>query len=76
MNIDLSKYKVIYNERVLRALAIVEIYYGEERNCETKEVHKPKFIGVMVINEDGTIEIINDETWCFQFLPIINEQRR
>ena len=24
-------------------------------------------------NEDGTIEIINDETWCFQFLPIINE---
>ena len=29
--------------------------------------------GVMVINEDGTIEIINDETWCFQFLPIINE---
>lgn len=44
MNIDLSKYKVIYNERVLRALAIVEIYYGEERNCETKEVHKPKFI--------------------------------
>lgn len=26
MNIDLSKYKVIYNERVLRALAIVEIY--------------------------------------------------
>lgn len=36
MNIDLSKYKVIYNERVLRALAI-------------------------------------DETWCFQFLPIINE---
>lgn len=73
MNIDLSKYKVIYNERVLRALAIVEIYYEEERNCETKEVHKPKFIGVMVINEDGTIEIINDETWCFQFLPIINE---
>ena len=32
MNIDLSKYKVIYNERVLRALAIVEIYYGEERS--------------------------------------------
>lgn len=31
MNIDLSKYKVIYNERVLRALAIVEIYTMEKK---------------------------------------------
>lgn len=70
MNIDVSKYKVVYNEKVLRALAIVELCFGENMNYEDI-IQKPKFISVAVINEDGNVQVIRDETWCFQFIPII-----
>ena len=34
-------------------------------------VVKPKFIEVLAINEDGNIVSIMDETWRFQFIPVI-----
>ena len=72
MYIDVSKYKVVYNEKVLRALAIVELCFGEEMNYE-EIIQKPKFIAVAIINEDGNVQIIRDETWRFQFIPIIEK---
>lgn len=70
MNIDVSKYKVVHKERVLRALSIVDLCFGEEMNYE-EIIQKPKFIAVAIINEDGNVQIIRDETWSFQFIPII-----
>lgn len=70
MGMDVSKYKVVYNEKVLRALSIMEIDMGENFNYD-EIIQKPKFIAVAVINEDGNIEVIRDEAWMFQFIPII-----
>ena len=71
--IDLSRFKVVYGERVLNALALENISYGDGK-CpilEAKEtMFKPKFISVMAINEDGNIVTFCDEAWRFQFLPI------
>ena len=75
--IDLSSYKVIYGDKVLNAVALDMVDYGEgfclER--ETKTTIKPKHLGVLAINEDGNIVLIHDEAWCFQFIPIINGER-
>ena len=52
MSIDLSKFKVIYDEKVLKAISLQEIDFGEDVdwNCISK---KPKLIAILVINEDG-----------------------
>lgn len=71
MNIDLSRFKVIYGERVCKALVLVSVDFGE--NVDYEAIHKkPKLIEILVINEDGNIEAIRDEAWMFQFIPIIN----
>ena len=71
MGIDLSKFKVVYGEKVLKALSLQEIFYPE--NVEWDAIHKkPKFIEILVINEDGNIEALRDEAWMFQFVPILN----
>jgi hypothetical protein len=72
MYIDVSKYKVVYDEKVLRALAIVELCFDEKTLCDDI-IQKPKFIAVAIINEDGNVQIIRDETWRFQFIPIIGK---
>lgn len=71
MNIDLSRFKVVYGSTVLNALALTEVVFPDDTNWE--EVHKkPKLIEILVINEDGNIEAIRDEAWRFQFIPILN----
>lgn len=71
--ISLSGFKVVHGDKVLNALAIMEwqmkedFYNGEKR----PEIAKPKFLEIMAINEDGNIIIIHDESWRFQFLPIV-----
>lgn len=71
MNIDLSKFKVVYSDKVLNALSLVEVMYQDDTNW--KDIHKkPKFIEILVINENGNIEAIRDEAWRFQFIPILN----
>lgn len=75
--IDLSRYKVIYGDKVLNAVALDFVDFGENNDlakCE-KTTIKPKFLGVLAINEDGNIVRIHDEAWCFQFIPIINGER-
>ena len=76
MNIDLSRFKVVYGEKVLNAVSLQDVFFdnGKYPNPDTKGCHfKPKFLSVMVINEDGNIAIICDEAWRFQFLPIVNK---
>lgn len=74
MNIDLSRFKVVYDEKVYNALALLEIELNDYVNYE--EIHKkPKFIEIMIINEDGNIAMIRDEAWRFQFIPIVNSSR-
>ena len=70
MAIDLSGFKVVYGEKVFKALALMEIHFGENVNYEA--IHKkPKIIEILIINEDGNIEILRDEAWMFQFIPIV-----
>ena len=76
MNIDLSRFKVVYGERVLNAIALQEIEFGDEDyplhgGASTK---KPKFLSIVALNEDGNIVVINDEAWRFQFLPIAKKE--
>ena len=76
MVIDLSRFKVVYGERVLNAVAVDEIEFDfrtEEEN--PSNVLKPKFIVVIVINEDGNIEFIRDEAWRFQFIPNLDGRK-
>lgn len=68
--VDLSKYKVVYGERVIKALALMNMEFEESVNADDI-IHKPKIIEIMVINEKGNIELIKDEAWMFQFIPII-----
>lgn len=70
---DLSRFKVVYGDKVLRALALAEIEISDDVTPEDS-VKVPKFIEVIVINSDGNIEILRDETWRFQFIPILGEQ--
>lgn len=36
-------------------------------------IYKPTMIEVTAINEDGNIIIIHDESWKFQFIPIVKD---
>lgn len=72
MGIDLSRFKVIHGDKVLNAIALMEVHMPENMNFNNREiVAKPKFIDVLAINEDGNIVSIYDEAWTFQFLPIV-----
>lgn len=74
MGIDLSKYKVIYNERVLKAISLQEIWFGDDVDYQA-QYKQPRAIEILVINEDGNIIAIRDEAWCFQFITSITESK-
>lgn len=71
MGIDLSRFKVVYGEKVLKAISLQEVIFNDnvEWNATRK---KPKSIEILVINEDGNIEALRDESWMFQFVPILS----
>ena len=74
--IDLSRFKVVYGERVLNALSLEDVMYpdGKYPHPENKGCcFKPQFLSVMAINEDGNIVVFCDEAWMFQFLHISNK---
>lgn len=70
MGIDLSRFKVIYDNKVVRALSLADIVFESGIDFEVHS-KKPKFIEILVINEDGNIEALRDEAWMFQFIPIL-----
>lgn len=73
MGIDLSRFKVIHGDKVLNAVALMEVRMPEGMNWnDRKTTEKPKIIEVLAINEDGNLVSIMDEAWTFQFLPIIS----
>ena len=73
MNIDLSRFKVVYEDKVLNALSLVETDF-DYNEYEWESVHKkPKLIEILVINADGNIEALRDEVWKFQFIPILSK---
>ena len=71
MGIDLSRFKVVYRERVLKALTLLGFDFVEHTH-EEDTIKKLKFIEIMVIDEDGNIKVLKDEAWMFQFIPILN----
>lgn len=75
MHIDLSRFKVIHGDKVLNAVALMDVCMPDDMDFQNrKTVEKPKFIDILAINEDGNIVSIYDEAWTFQFLPIIGKE--
>ena len=73
MNIDLSKFKVVYDSKILYALSLQYILFKEDIN--EKEIHKkPQIIEILIINEDGNIEALRDEAWRVQVIPILKKE--
>ncbi|MCD7968310.1 MAG: hypothetical protein LUH21_04780 [Clostridiales bacterium] len=73
MEIDLSRFVVVHNSKVLNAVGLVGMEMGEIDDFEHREIIvKPKLIDVLAINEDGNLVSIMDEAWTFQFLPIVH----
>lgn len=74
MGINLSRFKVVYKEKVLNAIALMEATMPENIDWDNRDiVLRPKFIEILAINEDGNIVSIRDEAWMFQFIPIVNK---
>lgn len=72
MNIDLSRFKVIYGDKVLKAISLMDIVFADDVDFNVIR-KKPKLIEVLAINEDGNIEAFRDEAWMFQFVPILGK---
>lgn len=71
MGIDLSRFKVVYKDKVLKAISLQRVEFGEDVKWD-ETIKKPKFIEILAINEDGNIIAIHDEAWMFQFVTAIN----
>lgn len=71
MEIDLTKFKVIYDGKVLNAVSLGGFRFDESQNI-TETYKKPKWIEIIAIDTDGTLVFIRDETQKFQFIPQLN----
>lgn len=67
MPINMTDYKMIIHERVYNVIQIMIDFAPYAENEEGK-APKPKFIDAVYIDEDGTIKVLRDEAWCFQFI--------
>ena len=74
MPTELSGFKVVYKERVLRALSLVGVTFKDDNIPEIGKTTKPQAIEILVINEDGNIVSIFDEAWMFQFIPVVERR--
>lgn len=76
MGIDLSRYKVIYGDRALHAIALEGCRYkdAEWPGMQGKTIVKPVELTVLCLNEDGNIVALTDEAWRFQFVPILQKE--
>ena len=72
MEFDVSRFKVIYKERVLNALT-ARMIFEDGKYPRLGEAIKPKELEVVAVNEDGNIVVLIDEAWMFQFVPIIQK---
>lgn len=65
--VDLRDMRVIYNQVIYRALAIDCYYERHLKNAEGSEEIK-QCLRVLILNEDGQVKSLEDESWKFQFL--------
>ena len=65
MGIDMSNFKMIYQDQVFNVININPVF--GERNGNSG-IQKPKFIHAICIDENGEIIIIDDEAWTFKFV--------
>lgn len=65
MGIDMSNFKMIYQDQVFNVINIMPTF--KERN-ENSGIQKLQFIEALCINEDGEIISFNDEAWMFKFV--------
>ena len=74
--IDISRFRIVYKERVLNAVCLDNIMYRQNEfpSVDSKIIVKPQFLTVIAINEDGNIIAITDEAWMFQFIPIVKKE--
>lgn len=73
MVIDISRFKVIHGDKVLNAIAIMNVGMPGGICWDDRDtIIKPETIEVLAINEDGNLVSIMDEVWTFQFLPIVS----
>lgn len=73
MGIDISRFKVIHGNKVLNAIALMDVRLPDGVSWDDRDtIIKPKTIEILAINEDGNIVSIMDEAWTFQFLPIVS----
>lgn len=68
---DLKGLKVIYNETVLNAVAVMEWMYAKDRLSDG--YNDFQFLTVLVIDTNGNLKAIHDEAWCFQFIPNVTK---
>lgn len=70
---DLSRYKVVYEDKVIRALAIMDVrFMGDDYPSPEKPSVKPAYVTVMVINADGVLEALTGKAEEFQFIPVLS----
>ena len=50
MGIDLSRFKVVHGEKVLNAVALMEVCFDERSFDKRETIEKPKFIDILAIN--------------------------
>jgi hypothetical protein len=70
--IDLSKYKVIYKDKVFRAIAIDYLDFPPAMTEKESFCMLPKKIGILFINENGQLSSLVADASLFQFVPVIN----
>jgi hypothetical protein len=71
-DIDVSKYKVIYKEKVLKALVIDYIEFDDKAVDGRTFCALPSVIGILFINENGLLSALRSEAKNFQFVPRID----
>lgn len=72
MGIDISRFKVIHGDKVLNAIALMDVRLPDGVSWDDRDtIIKPKTIEILAINEDGNVVSIMDEAWTFQFIPIV-----
>ncbi len=65
MRIDMSNYKMIYQDQVFNVISIMPTVDFDNSKPHPTKI---KFINATVINENGELAIIDDEAWMFKFV--------
>ena len=72
MNISLTGYKVIYEDKVLNAVSLQRIEIFEDPPRLVRIFTKVDSVEIIAIDTDGTLIVVRDAGTKFQFIPRIN----